>query len=65
MSNAMLSEKSPHPEPGWLTRNKLAIAPWIFLIPALIFFAIYVVIPIFREPLAQPLRVERIVLSGR
>ena len=34
--------------PSWLRRNKLAVAPWIFLIPALIFFAIYVVIPIFQ-----------------
>ncbi|WP_299623733.1 carbohydrate ABC transporter permease [uncultured Tateyamaria sp.] len=36
-------------EPSWLSRNKLAVAPWIFLIPALIFFAIYVVIPIFES----------------
>lgn len=35
--------------PSWLRRNKLAIAPWIFLTPALIFFAIYVVIPIFQS----------------
>ncbi len=37
----------PQAEPSWLSRNKLAIAPWVFLIPALFFFAIYVVIPIF------------------
>ena len=35
--------------PSWLRRNKLAVAPWIFLIPALIFFAIYVVVPIFQS----------------
>ena len=35
--------------PSWLKRNKLAIAPWIFLIPALTFFALYVVIPIFES----------------
>lgn len=34
---------------SWLTRNKLSIAPWIFLTPALIFFAIYVIIPIFQS----------------
>lgn len=34
---------------GWLSRNKLQVAPWIFLIPALIFFSIYVVIPIFQS----------------
>ncbi|SFR00987.1 carbohydrate ABC transporter membrane protein 1, CUT1 family [Poseidonocella sedimentorum] len=39
-----------HPEnAGWLKRNKLAIAPWIFLIPALGFFAVYVVLPIFES----------------
>lgn len=37
------------PEPSWLKRNKLAITPWIFLLPALCFFAIYVVIPIFES----------------
>lgn len=34
---------------SWMSRNKLAITPWVFLIPALIFFAIYVVIPIFQS----------------
>lgn len=34
---------------GWLSRNKLALAPWLFLIPALVYFAIYVVIPIFQS----------------
>lgn len=34
---------------SWLKRNKLLVAPWIFLIPALIFFCIYVVIPIFES----------------
>ena len=34
---------------SWLTRNKLSVAPWIFLAPALIFFCIYVVIPIFES----------------
>ena len=34
---------------SWLTRNKLSVAPWVFLAPALVFFAIYVVIPIFES----------------
>ena len=34
---------------SWMSRNKLAVMPWAFLIPALIFFAIYVVIPIFQS----------------
>ena len=32
-----------------MTRNKLSIAPWFFLAPALIFFSIYVVFPIFES----------------
>lgn len=34
---------------SWFARNKLAIAPWLFLSPALLFFAIYVIIPIFQS----------------
>ncbi|MGR3468095.1 MAG: carbohydrate ABC transporter permease [Shimia sp.] len=37
------------PRPNWAKRNKLGIAPWLFLAPALVFFAIYVVIPIFES----------------
>ena len=42
----MSSERT---SPGWISRNRLHVAPWIFLIPALIFFAIYVVLPIFQS----------------
>ncbi len=34
---------------SWLSRHKLSVAPWFFLAPALFFFAIYVVIPIFES----------------
>jgi len=49
MTHAVLPDTDVPAQPGWFRRNKLAIAPWIFLIPALIFFAIYVVIPIFES----------------
>ena len=42
-------ETNRHSEPGWVSRNRLRIAPWIFLIPALVFFAIYIVLPIFQS----------------
>ncbi|MEL6607736.1 MAG: sugar ABC transporter permease [Pseudomonadota bacterium] len=42
-------DTTPIAQKGWLARNKLSIAPWIFLAPALAFFAIYVVIPIFES----------------
>ncbi|MDE0852266.1 sugar ABC transporter permease [Yoonia sp.] len=31
---------------GWYKRNEIAITPWLFLFPAIIFFAVYVIIPI-------------------
>ncbi|WP_299043014.1 sugar ABC transporter permease [uncultured Tateyamaria sp.] len=49
MADAVVTDTGPRGEPSWFRRNKLAISPWIFLIPALIFFAIYVVIPIFES----------------
>jgi multiple sugar transport system permease protein len=49
MSHAVVPDTDVPARPGWARRNKLAIAPWLFLIPALIFFAIYVVIPIFES----------------
>lgn len=46
---ADVTAERPVRQGGWIVRNKLMIAPWIFLIPALAFFAIYVVIPIFES----------------
>ena len=31
---------------GWYKRNEIAITPWLFLTPAVLFFAVYVIIPI-------------------
>ena len=33
----------------WYQRNRLAVTPWIFLAPAMVFFAIYVIAPIFQS----------------
>ena len=49
MSHAALPDTDPPKPDSWLTRNKLAIAPWFFLAPALIFFAQKAA----RSPLAQ------------
>ena len=37
------------PERGWYKRNEIAITPWLFLAPAILFFAVYVIIPIFQS----------------
>lgn len=34
---------------SWTSRNKQAIAPWLFMAPAMIFFIIYVIAPIFQS----------------
>ncbi len=49
MANATLNSSTAQERASWMARNKLSIAPWLFLVPALIFFAVYVVIPIFKS----------------
>lgn len=34
---------------SWFRKNRLSIAPWLFLAPAIIFFLIYVILPIFQS----------------
>ncbi len=31
---------------SWYKRNEIAITPWLFLLPAMLFFAVYVIMPI-------------------
>ena len=34
---------------SWYKRNEIAVTPWLFLIPGIVFFSIYVIIPIFQS----------------
>ena len=34
---------------SWYKQNEIAITPWLFLTPALLFFAVYVIFPIFQS----------------
>ena len=34
---------------SWYRRNRLAITPWLFLAPAILFFTVYVILPIFQS----------------
>ena len=36
-------------ERGWYKRNEIAVTPWLFLAPAILFFAFYVIFPIFQS----------------
>jgi len=40
---------APHGKRSWLHRNRIKMAPWLFLAPGLIFFFIYVIAPIFES----------------
>ena len=34
---------------SWYKRNEIAVTPWLFLIPGIAFFMIYVIIPVFQS----------------
>ncbi|RVT82850.1 sugar ABC transporter permease [Rhodobacteraceae bacterium CCMM004] len=34
---------------GWWRRNQIAVSPWLFLAPGVLFFALYVIFPIFQS----------------
>ncbi|MDW3181902.1 MULTISPECIES: carbohydrate ABC transporter permease [unclassified Roseobacter] len=36
-------------ERGWYKRNEIAVTPWLFLAPAILFFAFYVIWPIYQS----------------
>ncbi|MEM7490974.1 MAG: sugar ABC transporter permease [Pseudomonadota bacterium] len=52
MTNVSPAVPDTHPpvdDRGWYARNQIAVTPWLFLAPGLLFFAVYVVIPIFQS----------------
>lgn len=36
-------------EPGWLARNRQTVTPLMFLLPGVLFFAVYVIFPVFQS----------------
>ena len=44
-----VSTDSPRIRKGWYARNEIAVTPWLFLIPATLMFAIYVLYPIIQS----------------
>ena len=34
---------------GWYRRREIALTPWLFLAPGILFFAVYVIVPIFQS----------------
>ena len=37
------------PTRSWYKRNEIAVTPWLFLLPGILFFALYVIMPIFQS----------------
>lgn len=37
------------PEQSWWRKNRVGLAPWLFLIPGIAFFSLYVILPIFQS----------------
>ncbi len=35
--------------PGWIRRNRMTLAPLMFLLPGILFFLVYVIVPIFQS----------------
>ncbi|MDP5085123.1 MAG: sugar ABC transporter permease [Yoonia sp.] len=43
------SDSAALPTRGWYKRNEIAITPWLFLAPGVLFFFIYVIAPIYQS----------------
>jgi multiple sugar transport system permease protein len=49
MTNAPAVPVRAAKDRGWYKRNEIAVTPWLFLTPAILFFAVYVIWPIFQS----------------
>ena len=49
MTSTDASYHNSRREKGWYGRNEIAVTPWLFLIPATIMFALYVIYPILQS----------------
>ncbi len=47
MADAVLTQTAE--KESWFHRNQQAIAPWLFLAPGILFFAVYVIAPVFQS----------------
>ncbi|MBX2837717.1 MAG: sugar ABC transporter permease [Gammaproteobacteria bacterium] len=50
MATAESSTFTPAPRnKGWIHKHRMKLAPWLFVAPALLFFCVYVIFPIFQS----------------
>ncbi|MBR2574210.1 MAG: sugar ABC transporter permease [Loktanella sp.] len=43
------ADSDRQPPRGWYKRNEIAITPWLFLAPGMLFFVVYVIVPIWQS----------------
>ncbi|SDY75186.1 carbohydrate ABC transporter membrane protein 1, CUT1 family [Jannaschia faecimaris] len=48
-ATAVPTTHASQPRRGWYKRNEIALTPWLFLLPGVLFFAAYVILPIFQS----------------
>ena len=44
-----MAATTPPPARSWYKRNEIAVTPWLFLTPAILFFSFYVILPIYQS----------------
>jgi len=49
MADIPLTHGTQTPTAGWLQRNRMVVTPLLFLTPGILFFTVYVVLPIFQS----------------
>jgi len=49
VSSTSSSSAAMRQERSWFYKNRLKLAPWLFLLPGMIFFVVYVIAPIFQS----------------
>ncbi|MEO0681965.1 MAG: sugar ABC transporter permease [Pseudomonadota bacterium] len=49
MADATLAQARAVDGQGWFHRNQIALTPWLFLAPGILFFAVYVILPVFQS----------------
>ncbi|WP_375279931.1 carbohydrate ABC transporter permease [Pseudooctadecabacter sp.] len=49
MTAPAVPDTHPPVKRSWYKENEIAVTPWLFLLPGILFFAFYVVIPIFQS----------------
>lgn len=49
MTQIQTSDSEAMPVPSWWSRHQITLVPWLFLLPALVMFTVYVIAPIFES----------------